>query len=102
MLCASVTGLKIKGDEVRSGIVGLFDQRIKEIHASFILWTNYLNWIENRAVHKTDEINVKNIWRIRNNKSMRKAQQTNRKMGKMNEQEEERERNTQEKIFYRL
>lgn len=35
--------------------MGLFDQRIKQIHTSFILWTNYLNWIESGAVHKTDK-----------------------------------------------
>lgn len=35
--------------------MGLFDQRIKQIHGSFILWANYLTWIENGAIHKTDK-----------------------------------------------
>ena len=41
--------------------MSLFDHGRKEMHASFILWTNYLKWIENGAIHKTDKINVKNV-----------------------------------------
>ena len=66
--------------------MGLFDHGRKEMHASFILWTNYLKWIENGAIHKTDKINVKNVERMSNNKSMRRTDQTDGSMGRINEQ----------------
>lgn len=96
---ASVTGHKIKGDKVRSRWGGVFDERIKEICASFFSYGLIIPIrLKMELFIKLTKINVKNIQRTSSNKSMRRSQQLSRKMDKVKEKAQWKRRHIHETL----